>query len=358
MRRTSPVLLAILFAALPFSLRAQDARETIKALVESYGISGSEEPVRKAIQARLPRWARPEVDGEGNLLVEAGRGGPHLVFIAHMDEIGYRVAAIEQNGEARLEKLGGFFDHLFEGQIVLVHTRKGPVRGIIAPRPDYRSAERKHVRAEELRLYLGVDSAGEAEELGVAVGDTVTVPKRLVELGGDRLNARSFDDRVGCAALVLAANRIDPARLSRRVSFVWSVREEVGLEGAKAVAARLSPDYVFAVDTFVSSDSPREPKRFAYARVGQGAVVRAIDNSNIVPRRLVQRVIGIAGRRNIPIQYGVTGGGNDGAVFVPRGAYDIPIGWPLRYSHSPAEVIARSDLEALAALVQALAEEF
>ena len=117
-------------------------------------------------------------------------------------------------------------------------------------------------------------------------------------------------------------------------------------------------DFVFAVDTFVSSDSPIENSRFANAILGQGAVVRAMDNSNIVPRPLLNKVLKLAKLRNIRVQYGVTGGGNDGAVFTQYGAIDIPVSWPLRYSHSPAEVIDLRDLDALADLVRAVAEGF
>jgi putative aminopeptidase FrvX len=157
--------------------------------------------------------------------------------------------------------------------------------------------------------------------------------------------------------------QIDPAKIDREVIFLWAVREEIGLEGAQHFAARAaatggSPEFVFAVDTFVSSDSPLESPRYAGARVGEGFVLRAVDHSNLTPRQWVSRVLEIAGRHNIPAQYGVTGGGNDGATFVPYGSVDIPIGWPLRYSHSAAEVSDLKDVEALARIVAALALEF
>ncbi|MGH7837653.1 MAG: M20/M25/M40 family metallo-hydrolase, partial [Candidatus Binataceae bacterium] len=118
------------------------------------------------------------------------------------------------------------------------------------------------------------------------------------------------------------------------------------------------PGYVFAVDTFVSSDSPVESKRFADAVLGKGFVVRAVDNSNIVPDELVQRVIHLAHANQIPAQYGVTGGGNDGSAFVRYGAADIALGWPLRYSHSPAEVIDTRDATALGRIIAAIAKSW
>jgi putative aminopeptidase FrvX len=149
----------------------------------------------------------------------------------------------------------------------------------------------------------------------------------------------------------------------RDVTFVFSTGEELGLVGAGKLAARLAaeghePAYVFAVDTFVSSDSPLENKRFGDAEIGKGFVIRAIDNSNIVPPALVAKVIKLARANQIPVQYGVTGGGNDGSAFVRYGPVDIALGWPLRYSHSPGEVIDTRDVDALARIVAAIARSW
>jgi len=180
---------------------------------------------------------------------------------------------------------------------------------------------------------------------------------------GTHAIGRSFDDRVGCTALIAATWALGPNLKDRNVTFVWSTGEEVGLEGAAAVAKNLAaqgkvPDFVFAVDTFVSSDSPIESKRFADARVGHGFVVRAVDNSNIVPRNLVEKMVALAKRSGIPAQYGVTGGGNDGSAFVRYGSTDVALGWPLRYSHSAAEVIDTRDVDALARIVAVVAREW
>jgi putative aminopeptidase FrvX len=96
---------------------------------------------------------------------------------------------------------------------------------------------------------------------------------------------------------------------------------------------------VFAIDTFVSSDSPLESKRFANAKLGEGFVVRAVDNS-------------------IPVQYGVTGGGNDGAVFLRYVSVDVALGWPLRYAHSPGEVIDTKDLDALGKIAEVISRKW
>jgi len=142
------------------------------------------------------------------------------------------------------------------------------------------------------------------------------------------------------------------------VIFIWSVREEIGLEGATAAAASLSttPRRVHAIDTFVSADAPLELANFAVAPIGRGAVARALDNSSVTPPAYVDSLVRVARARGIALQVGTTNGGNDGSVFTPYGVVDVPIGWPLRYSHSPAEVIDLKDVVSLADMIRAVAE--
>jgi len=337
------------------------------SLVGTYGVSGYEEPVVERIRNALPEWAQEwaTVDSAGNLIVALGRATdkPSLVFVAHMDEIGWVVKEIAEDGRLELASRGGFLDEHFLGHIVLVHTAGGAVPAVLELPEDYRSQAYKPARSRVYTAWTGARSGEEVERLGIRKGDSVTVPKKFRQLTGSRINGRSFDDRVGSTALAAALWELDPATVDREVIFVWAVEEEIGLEGAKVFAEHAAaeggvPDFVFAVDTFVSGDSPLESPRFAQGRLGEGFVVRAVDNSNVAPRQWVDRVVEIARRNNIPAQYGVTSGGNDGAAFVPYGSVDVPIGWPLRYSHSAGEVADLKDVEALARIVAALVREF
>jgi putative aminopeptidase FrvX len=110
------------------------------------------------------------------------------------------------------------------------------------------------------------------------------------------------------------------------------------------------------VDSFVTSDSPLEEKRLADARLGEGFVLRAMDSSGITPRAAVERVVELARSHGIPYQLGVTAGGNDGSTFVPYGAVNVPLSFPLRYAHSPGEVADLRDAEALRSIVAVLLE--
>ncbi len=358
---TLAAVLAPISAAAAQQRRAEDLAETtaiLRSLVESYGVSGAEAPVRAAVARQLPAWAHSETDSAGNLLVRVGRGAPLVVFVAHMDEIGFSVTAVRDDGSLELKAEGGFYHSLYEGRPALVHTANGTVPGVFIPRDS--AGPGAHRTPPALRVDVGTTTRTATESLGVAAGATVTMPKEFVPLAGTRATGRSFDDRVGCTALLLALRHLDRARIRHAVLFVFSTREEIGLEGAKAAAHDLGLETarVHAIDTFVSADAPLEPRAFADAPVGSGPVSRALDGSSATPPADVDSLVALARSRGIPLQVGTTGGGNDGSVFAEFGVPDVAIGWPLRYSHSPAEVVDLRDVKALGALVQAIAERW
>ena len=327
-------------------------------LVEAYGVSGHETAVREEVAKRLPSWAKPAVDAKGNLTVTFGQGGQEVLFVAHTDELGYEIVTIQEDGTATVRKRGGFFDSLLEAHPVLAHTARGQVPAIVAPRPNYQRAAESQPKAEEVLIDFGTTSRQQTEALGVAKGDTLTVRKTFTTLAGSRASARAIDDRAGCAALLAALAKIDPARVTNRVTFAWVVEEEIGLAGSGVLAERLHPAYAFAVDTFVSSDSPVDPQRMAHIPLGTGAVLRAVDNSSITPPETVARIRALAAARQVPTTVGVTSGGNDGSQFSKAGSIVVPISWPGRYSHSPVEVIDGRDLDALVNLIVVLVNEF
>ena len=353
----------LLMAVCPVALGAQGRSGTqevagvLAPLVESYGVSGMEAPVRAVVEQQLPSWARTQTDSAGNLWLTLGKGEPTVVFVAHLDEIGFRITAIRDDGSLELSPVGGLFPSLWEAKPALVHTGGRAVAGVFMPRDSGSGAELKRT-PPSLRADVGTTSREATAALGISVGHTLTMPKEFVRLGGSRATGRSFDDRVGSAAQVLAVRRLRPERLRHTVIFLWSVREEIGLEGARAAANALGlrPARVHAIDTFVSADSPLEPQNFAQAPLGHGAVARALDNSSVTPAPLVDSLVALARARRIPLQVGTTNGGNDGSVFAAYGVPDVPIGWPLRYSHSPAETVDLRDVASLAEMIQAVAE--
>lgn len=335
-------------------------------LVETYGVSDHETRVREVITRLLPAWAKPQTDGGGNLILHWPGKGQRIVVVAHQDEIGYEVRSVLNDGALELEDKGGGLPPFFLGHAGFVHTASGIRPGVLElpqgwEQPGFHWPPES--RNATYRMDVGATNPQQVAELGIKTGDFVTIPKKYRHLLGTLVNARSFDDRLGCTALLAATWALGPHLNGRDVTFVWSTGEELGLVGAAAVAKSMaaegrSPEYVFAVDTFVSSDSPLESTRFADAKVGEGFVVRAVDNSNVVPRKMVEKLVSLAHAQGIPAQYGVTGGGNDGSAFLRYGSTDVALGWPLRYSHSPGEVVDTRDVDALARIVTAVARQW
>jgi len=361
---------------------APSTEELIRQLSETYAVSSHEENMRRAVTQLLPPWAKPETDNAGNLVLHwpsaKGSSGPRIAVVAHMDEIGYEVRSVAADGHLELETKGGGVLAYFLGHAALVHSANGMHPGVLELPEGWEKPDFQWPRGQRqtFRMDVGAQTPEQVSELGIKAGDFVTIPKQYNKLLRNFASARSFDDRIGCAALVAAtwalgqnpnqpggATKNSASGGGRDITFIWSTREELGLEGAAGAARNMAsdgrvPQYVFAIDTFVSSDSPLESKRFGDAILGHGFVVRAVDNSNIVPRDLAQKVVSLARSNNIPVQFGVTGGGNDGAAFLLYGSTDVAMGWPLRYSHSPAEVIDLRDLDALARIVTAIARRW
>jgi putative aminopeptidase FrvX len=344
----------------------------LSRLIVAYGVSDHEGPVRDEVKRLLPPWAKPETDDAGNLILQvgsapAGTKTPSVLIVAHMDEIGYEVKSISKDGRLEVAPVGGEDPSFYLGHPALVHSVGGDHDAIMELPNGWDEPKFEWPRGRDagnrIRVDVGARTPEAVEKLGIKLGDTVTIPKVYRPLLGKRANGRSFDDRVGCTALISAAWTLGGPLKDHNITFAFSTAEEVGLDGAAALAKRLAveghtPDYVFAVDTFVSSDSPIESKRFADAPIGKGFVIRAVDNSNIVRPDLVGRVIKLARASQIPVEWGATGGGNDGSAFLRYGSLDIALGWPLRYSHSPAEVIDTRDVDALARIIARIARSW
>jgi len=356
--------LAWLAAVSPAGAQSK-AWDILREIVLVPGVSGHEGPVADFLRSRLPAGLKSERDAMNNVWFTVGSGRPHLLFVAHSDELGWVVDSITPDGRVRVKSGGGILPQTVEARPVRIHTGRGDVSGIVSPRPGYDErtppdeAQEAPFTADRFEIYLGVATEADARALGVAEGDTVTAKKFLTDFAPGLMATRAVDDRAGCAALLDAALRLRPETIKgRTITFAWDVQEETGLTGAAELAKTLKPDYVFAIDTFVSTDSPLESKRLAHLPVGKGAVLRAIDSSNITPKTQILKALAIARKRGIPVQVGNSRGGNDGSVFLAGGAVDIPLSWPGSYAHSLIEKIDRRDLEALTNLILALVSDW
>ena len=332
------------------------------AIADLPGVAGHEHPVRAAVLAALPAWARSRavVDSMGNVIVAMGPERDSVAYIAHMDEVGFEVVSVLPDGRVTLRTRGGAVIPSWEGTPALLHfdpvgdaAAAAPLRGVFVPRDSGRT------RAPNgLTAWFGLDSA-QLVARGAREGLSLTSYKRADRLLGSRITGRASDDRTGTVALLFAIRRINPDSLTHKVIFVWSVQEEGGLNGARFFGDRHGANLrrVYSVDTFVSSDTPKESPHFAFVPLGNGAVLRGVDNASLVPRAERERILRVARSRGIPVQVGTTFGSTDGSAIQPWGAANIGLSWPGRYSHGPAEVLDLRDVDALIRLVVALATD-
>ncbi len=351
---------AVSKARVPRTDSYEPTEKLLTTLLDLPGVPGHEWRVRNAIRSSLPKWAaeRAVVDSAGNLIVAVGPEKDSVAFVAHTDEVSFEVDSILPDGHVTLTRKGGVIPSAWEGQPAMLvfdpdasgNTAEA-LRGIFVPR------ETARVKApSRLLAWFGMDAAGLAAR-GVRTGSAVLGLKRAARLAGTRVTGRSSDDRTGSTALVMAAQRIDPAKLTHKVILVWTTGEEGGLLGARAFAARSGAGLrrVYAIDTFVSSDTPLEQPTFAYAPLGKGAVLRGLDDGSVAPRAERDRVMRVAKANNIPLQVGTTHGSTDGSAIGAYGAPNLGISWPGRYSHTPGEVLDLRDVDALTRLIAALA---
>lgn len=340
----------------------EPAEKQLTALLDLPAVHPHEWRVHDAVMAAFPAWAKSKAttDSAGNIIVAAGPEKDPVAFVAHMDEVGFVVDKIAPNGDVALRSVGGGVASSWEGEVALLDFDRAdngsaaePLRGVFIPRDTVR------VKApRSLTAWFGLDSAGLAAR-GVKPGAMVVGYKHAERLGAVRITGRSSDDRTGSTALLMAVRAIDPASLTRKTYFVWDVGEEAGLLGARAFGAKYGTTLTrtYAIDTFVSSDSPLELPTFALAPLGKGPVLRGLDNSTVVSRAERERVIFTARAAGIPLQVGTTQGSTDGSAIGTFGAPNIGLSWPGRYSHTPGEVLDLRDLDALTRLVRALAME-
>lgn len=321
----------------------------IQRLSEAFGVSGNEEEVRNLIlEEAKPYINHYWIDALGNLIVYKGpKEGkeanlPKIMLAAHMDEIGFMISHIENNGLLRFEKVGGIDDRILPSKEVIVGKEKIP--GVIGLKAIHlqKPHERQQVMSsDQLLIDIGARSKEQAEKL-VKIGDYATFTPRFSDFGKDLLKGKSFDDRVGCAVLLELLKEDLPVHLYA----AFTVQEEIGLRGAGVAAYRINPDYAFTVEGTTCADIPVSEEHNKVTRLGRGPAISFMDRTSIADRDLVRTMIQQAEEHNIPYQWReTTFGGNDaGRIHTTReGIKTASIAVPARYIHSPQSVINVND---------------
>jgi putative aminopeptidase FrvX len=337
--------------------------ELLRRITLTPGVSGFESTIATEIRSVIEDFVPPEnirVDNIGNLIVEIGEGDKHLVMAAHMDEIGMVVSNIEKDGTLRIRTVGGVDARTILAREVVIYTEKGPVSGVIgikAPHLTLNPEEAKKVQKyETMRVDVGTRSREETENLGIKILDPITVKKDFDVMNGKYIIARALDNRVGVYGLIQALKILSKEKRDKRITFVWTVQEEIGLRGAIVVSNTMRPDWAIAVDTYTTTDAPDMPTHLVPVVLGKGPVFRILDGRFIAAEEIRKKVEIIAQNARIPYQKGLTGGTTDASAMQETGSAVIPIGVPMRYTHSPVEVVHADDIDNFVEMLVAVAK--
>jgi len=332
--------------------------DLLRELIFVPGVSGWEDAVRETIIEKVRPYGDPSVDALGNLTLTVGDGEKHVLFVAHMDEIGLVVSHIEDNGYIRVRKVGGIDDRVLVGRTVDIYPggRGEPIPGVIGLKPPHLMKDRTKemaevIKVEDMLIDIGTRSRQESEDLGIAKLSPVILRKHFSVLANDLVATRGFDDRMGCAALIEMLEAVANEKLGARITFAWSVQEELGLRGAYAIGNQLRPDVAIAIDSCTTGDSPHVDFHLSAVKLNEGPVLRMFDRMAFASRSLMNHIADAARQASIPIQVAITGGTTDGAAIQTFGVAMIPLAVPIRYVHSPTEVMSLRDFDYLVKLL-------
>ena len=315
-------------------------------------------------------------DAYGNCVAVLNKGGsPRIMLSGHADEIAMAVNYITDDGFIHVRKMGGIDAAITKAQRVLIHTRNGPIKGVVgnvAPHLMKEEKDPKPPKMHDLFIDIGVATKTAAEKL-VRTGDPITLTDEFDLLRNDLAVARAFDNRIGTFAVAEAlrllkesngkfnvgqASRLSSQlKLAAEVCAVSNVQEEVGLLGARQIAYSLKPDIALVVDVTHATDYPCVNKpQHGDVRIGKGP---SITHGGCNHPEVVARLESIAKAKKIPLQHEAmsgTSGTDTDAIFWTRGGIaSALISLPNRYMHSPVELVSLKDLEMIPVLLAGFA---
>lgn len=322
------------------------------------GTSGDENAVRNAIINILPRDCTYTVDPIGNLIVEKkGEIQPKnkVALFAHMDEVGFIVTYINDEGFVYVDSVGGIDESALFSKKLTINGCVG-VAGGKAIHQCSGDESKKIPKITDVAIDFGFESKEEAEKY-ISLGDFGYFKSDFVEFGKGFIKSKALDDRVGCAVI------LELLQKKSRINYtaVFTVQEEIGARGAAAGAYTVNPDYAIVIESTTASDIPDTPDRKKVCKLGEGAVVTFMDRGTIYNKDLYKKAFEIAKENEIPCQTKtVVAGGNDASAIhkAVGGIKTIAVSLPCRYIHSGSSVCNSKDIEAVEKLTTALLEEF
>lgn len=329
--------------------------ELLERLCQVPGIASRESLVRDVVAEELrPLVDQVKTDALGNLVAIRNGDGPRIMIAAHMDEIGFLVKHIDDNGFIRIQQVGGFDPRVLVAQRATVYPRASePIPGVVQPgtKPIHllSAGDSKELKLDDLFIDTGLSSDDLKQR--VSIGDMVTLDRATTTMG-DNVVSKALDDRLGIYVKIEAVRAA--SRSGAEVIAVATTQEEVGLRGATTAAFELEPDIAIALDVTLAGDIPGMPEESAVSRLGKGAAIKVFDSSQLPHHAVVETLRSIAERENISHQLEILprGGTDAGAIQRSRsGVYTGTISIPCRYVHTVNETASISDIEACVALL-------
>jgi len=339
-----------------------EPKQLLASLSEAFGPPGFEDDVRKVIADKLGSFCRVDYDLVGSIVCrkDGASPSPKIMLAAHMDEVGFMVQAVRDDGCATFVGLGSWRVEELPGMVVLLKTETQLIPGVIGSVPVHFTRGR---RPEELprpsfeRLFVDFGAADKqhAERLGVRPGVPFVPATRFSVLAdADLYLGKAWDDRAGCGVMVEVVRRLRADSHPNAVYAVGTVQEEVGSKGALTAARLVSPDIALILEGGPADDTV-ERHGPPQGKLGHGPQIRYYDPSMLPNRALTNLVVKTAESLGIPYQLLVRrSGGTDGRKIQITGP-GVPcavISLPCRYVHSPAGVLSRKDFDLAVELVR------
>lgn len=344
-------------------------RQELTDLMLIPGLSGHEDRVRRHIAAQLHAdGIASRTDRMGNLIatLDGDTEAPSVMVFTHMDQLGFFVRKVEDDGLIRVERAGGVPERALASQAVTLCVGEGrDVPGLILNKSHHATPPGEKytvLAAPEIRIDTGHGSRRAVEAVGIAIGTPVVYRPNVIPMAGTRIAGTSVDDRAGCAVLIEIARRLAVRKGGPVVHLVFSVQEEFNLRGAVVAAQALAPDIAIQIDLMLACDTPEMadrgemrlgggPGMSLYSFHGRGTL------NGVIPHPAAVRLIeDAAAAADIRLQRSAQVGVLTDLSYVQlvgEGVVSIDVGFPCRYSHSSLEMCDLSDLEALTRLLDA-----
>lgn len=327
--------------------------ELFRTLTELPGAPGNEHRVRSFMREQLTPYADEIIqDGLGSIFgVRRGQqDGPKIMVAGHMDEVGFMVTDITENGMLRFQTLGGWWNQVMLAQRVEIITENGAVQGVIGSIPPHLLSEAERAKPMDIKNMLidvGADDRADAKSFGIRPGQQIVPVCPFTPMANPKkIMAKAWDNRYGCGLAVELLQQIDGEKFEQTIYSGATVMEEVGLRGAQTAAKLIGPDLFFALDASPANDA--SGKKDQFGQLGKGTLLRILDRTMVTHRGMREFVLDTAETHHIPYQYFVSQGGTDaGQVHTANeGVPSAVIGICSRYIHTAASIIHTDDYAA------------